>query len=637
MSVAGCSHRLHIVLLFVALLQTVAVSAWKPVFIGHRGCDIGVMNTAEAFLNGALIYGFDGLECDLRVTADENFVISHDETTNAVGGNLRVETSTLAQLQAENYTQTRNGVTYTGRICTLNEYLRICRDYSLIPVIELKYTNGINSSDMSSFPGVYDALCLHHLDSAAVILTSMLPSLIYVREHYPSLRCQYLLASLTDAAFNYCVQYGIEPSVEFPQISYCDTRRCHDAGLRMASYTVNWTEWLERIAPMGVYMVTTDKISADQLPDQDAVEWEEICIPPVDTIPVYVHEKFLFSQKDGNLPQGFPTESTWGRQGLFLDGLFYANGPLGSPICAFDTLGQAVSTTLQSSLQCGICRDSVGHLILNDSPSSSAPSRLLLFRTPQSLPDTIVFSLPSSAPAYYPSASGDVYSTEGGDVYFYPKGKACVYVLHIAEGLLQQIITYAGLSVSGATVSYVCPSEDPTSFIYLLPSSGYYRYKRKNRGEYYLCSPQSEAPERNRSTGGACFELDGHSMLIHPSGIDYSGGWTLRDMSAGGHVIFTQAELGNFSSNRQSVVANPGYGVFFTVERRDQHTVDLYEYCMGCGIGAWRISTVASQVSYVANPSSMHAQKFLINGTIIIRSGGRTYNSMGLPVEERFL
>ena len=39
---------------FFTLLITLAVAAeawaWKPLFVGHRGCNIGVENTAEAFL-----------------------------------------------------------------------------------------------------------------------------------------------------------------------------------------------------------------------------------------------------------------------------------------------------------------------------------------------------------------------------------------------------------------------------------------------------------------------------------------------------------------------------------------------------------------------------------------------------------
>ncbi|MBP5688061.1 MAG: hypothetical protein J6X22_05385, partial [Muribaculaceae bacterium] len=74
----------------IAALCVVSVWAWKPIFIGHRGSYMGVMNTVEAYNNGVDHYGYQGLECDVRVTADGHYVISHDETTNSVGGNLTV-------------------------------------------------------------------------------------------------------------------------------------------------------------------------------------------------------------------------------------------------------------------------------------------------------------------------------------------------------------------------------------------------------------------------------------------------------------------------------------------------------------------------------------------------------------------
>ena len=140
--------------LLVAVFCAISAWAWKPTFIGHRGSYMGVMNTIEAYTNGVDHYGYQGLECDVRVTADGYYVISHDETTNAVGGNLTVANATLAQLQAETYTQTRGGVTYTGHICTVAEYLDICVEKNVTPVVELKWTTGINNNDMSNFPGL---------------------------------------------------------------------------------------------------------------------------------------------------------------------------------------------------------------------------------------------------------------------------------------------------------------------------------------------------------------------------------------------------------------------------------------------------------------------------------------------------
>jgi len=195
--------------LFVALLCALSAYAWKPQFAGHRGGYTGVMNTEESYKNGVGKYGYAGLECDVRVTSDGHYVISHDESTTGVGGSLTVASSTLAQLQAETYQQTRGGVTYTGHICTVDEYLQICEDSAVFPIIELKYTTGINSNDMSNFPGLYALIQQHNLTDRAIILTSMLQSLIYVRQHYPDLKCQYLMNSISNDRFNACVQYGL--------------------------------------------------------------------------------------------------------------------------------------------------------------------------------------------------------------------------------------------------------------------------------------------------------------------------------------------------------------------------------------------------------------------------------------------
>ena len=62
--------------------------AQSPQYVGHRGSYLGVENTYAAFVNGAQKYPY--IECDIRVTADSAIVISHDLTTNRVGGNLEV-------------------------------------------------------------------------------------------------------------------------------------------------------------------------------------------------------------------------------------------------------------------------------------------------------------------------------------------------------------------------------------------------------------------------------------------------------------------------------------------------------------------------------------------------------------------
>ena len=129
------------------------VSTAQPKLIGHRGSWWGVENNAEAFINGAK-KGYHCLETDVKVTKDRVHVCCHNDDLKSWGGTLTIANSNLADLKAETLTQTHSNVTYTGNICTLSEYLDICKEYNVIPIIELKWATGINSGDTSGIPNL---------------------------------------------------------------------------------------------------------------------------------------------------------------------------------------------------------------------------------------------------------------------------------------------------------------------------------------------------------------------------------------------------------------------------------------------------------------------------------------------------
>ncbi len=257
--------KLALITVLAACALTAAAS--KPLFIGHRGCRDGVMNTAEAFENGVDRYGYRGLECDVRVTADGHYIISHDETTEAVGGHLTVAKATLAQLQAEEYEQKRAGVTYTGHLCTVARYLDICREKDVIPVVELKWSTGINNNDMSNFDGLAALIDEKGLTRKAIILTSMRQSLEYVRTHHPRLRCQFLCRDNWETHFDWIVMWRLTPSIQAGCFDELTVKRFHDEGLQVATWTVNDPDKCRQLAAMGVDMITTDHLPPAVVPD----------------------------------------------------------------------------------------------------------------------------------------------------------------------------------------------------------------------------------------------------------------------------------------------------------------------------------------------------------------------------------
>ena len=294
-------RRLFTLLMVLALAAD--AWAWKPLFVGHRGCNIGVENTVEAYRNGVDIYGYDGLECDVRVTKDGFYVISHDETTNRLGGNLTVADATLAELRAETYTQTRNGVTYTGHICTVAEYLAICVEKGVFPVIELKWTTGINNNDMSNFEGLVHLVIDQGLSDKVIFLTSMKKSQEYIATHFPQFTRQWLCNANWEGNEQWCEQYGLNPSISIGNFDANTVKTFHKMGLKVAMWTVDTRENYLKYGNMGVYMMTCNSLKPSEMPELADIDWGEDEVGETLSGPVTVNSTDWYTMTGRNVDE----------------------------------------------------------------------------------------------------------------------------------------------------------------------------------------------------------------------------------------------------------------------------------------------------------------------------------------------
>lgn len=244
-------------LCFVGII--IQACSHAPIYVGHRGSLLGVENTREAFVNGATHFGYNGLECDVKVTIDSQLVCWHDDHLKRVGvDSLLIPNSTLAELQTLTLTQTRKDVTYTAHLCTVDEYLGICQEYGVFPVVELKWAIGLNNNDMTLFPELFALIEKHGLVEETVILTSMQQSIAYIREHYPQLQCQWLRHQVTTEDIAWCLEWGVNLSVNNSNFDSDIAQACKEANLPVAAWTINDQERCEQMLELGCYMITTD-------------------------------------------------------------------------------------------------------------------------------------------------------------------------------------------------------------------------------------------------------------------------------------------------------------------------------------------------------------------------------------------
>ena len=114
----------------------------KPLMVAHRGCSgLERENTAAAFV-AAGNRSYWGIETDVHVTADGQFVVIHDfETGRVPETNIPVDESTRAELSAirlySNPWQKTPGRSDLV-IPDLSDYVRICHHYDKVAVLELK-------------------------------------------------------------------------------------------------------------------------------------------------------------------------------------------------------------------------------------------------------------------------------------------------------------------------------------------------------------------------------------------------------------------------------------------------------------------------------------------------------------------
>jgi len=576
--------------LMVMACLVVSVYAWKPVFAGHRGSLRGVSNTAEAYRNGVDVYGYTGLECDVRVTSDGEYVILHDETTASLGGNLTVTSSTLAQLKAETLTQTRSSVTYTGTICTVSEYLDICNEKNAFPLIELKWTTGINNSDMSKFAGLLALVESKGLKNKVIFLTSMKSSIEYIRTNYPTVTCQFLTGEYWANHFDWCVQWQVNPSIQAGYFDIQTTKKFHDVGLQVAVWTVNDQANYKKYGDMGVYMMTCDYLPALTAADLADIDWAAI---PGNVDPLKVVTKTLWRKcaADNTLPADFPIGSgTYGsaQQAACYDSTFYVNDYTSKKLLTITKEG-LVGNSYTGTSSHGVAVDDAGNLILRNDGyvSTTVPSKLVLYKKGETTGHDLNFGLKHVAQANFIFATGDVFSEEGGYVYMYPNTFKYVDALKIVNGAIVDTITSGELSTAASTAGMVYPvGNDPTNFLYQVRNVGFYRYKAGiNKGDYLTGSSTTTAPARNSSLGGAFFILDGHEILVHASGANYNGGLSVKDMSANGANLATFTPLGS-----AAYAGNPSTGCFVKAEQVNEYTYNIYEYCMGNGIAAYQIT-----------------------------------------------
>lgn len=223
--------------------------------VAHRGLSgIEKENTCAAFV-AAGNRSYYGIETDIHRTLDGKFVVIHDDTTGRVAiDNLEVEKTTFDCLRRMQLTDI-DGV--KGRsdlvIPTLAEYIRICKKYKKICVLELK--NAMSKEDVYRVCGEIEAE--GYLDHV-VFISFQLENLISLRQGYPKQPAQYLTGKYTPDLADILVREKLDLDIRYTELTKEVIDEMHAAGIKVNCWTVNDPEAAGRLIQDGVDMITTN-------------------------------------------------------------------------------------------------------------------------------------------------------------------------------------------------------------------------------------------------------------------------------------------------------------------------------------------------------------------------------------------
>lgn len=235
--------------------------------IAHRGLSSEAPENTAAAFELAVKQGFYGVECDIRKTLDDQFVIMHDaDLRRMCGKNLKIETMDLPQLKKYPITSGANVWQYPGQtVPTLEEYLDILADSVTVhPFIELKepFTEAelqkivakVKKSGLlerTYFISMYkqNLLALKEIDGVDR------KGLQYVYGAEESNKAQ----AVNDPLIDWCIANEIDLDTRYTLLEASHVSRLHEAGRQVNVWTVNQLDKaFELVTQLKVDMLTTE-------------------------------------------------------------------------------------------------------------------------------------------------------------------------------------------------------------------------------------------------------------------------------------------------------------------------------------------------------------------------------------------
>lgn len=225
----------------------------------HRGLSaVAPENTLPSYEAAGKQGGFTAIECDAYCTTDNVWVIMHDD-------DVRKMTDREGKVTDFSYEELRsmkfdNGANYKDfddlHICTIKEYVDVCKKYGCRPQIEIK------DGRIEKLNPFYDLLKEEGILDSVIVISFNFEALKYLRSLDKDLEIWHITNFVTNKEIELCKEqnFGVNFNAGVYARNQDDIKRIHEAGLVSSCWTVDTPKLLHSMLEAGVEYITTNCI-----------------------------------------------------------------------------------------------------------------------------------------------------------------------------------------------------------------------------------------------------------------------------------------------------------------------------------------------------------------------------------------
>lgn len=225
--------------------------------IGHQGLyGIETGNTCAGFV-AAGNRSYFGIETDVHVTSDGQYIVIHDNNTLALTGEDHVvEETDMATLRSltlfdrDGWQKTRSDL----KLPTLREYIRICRKYEKYAICELK-----NPMAPEHISGIVEEVRAEGWLEHTIFISFSHDNMVELRRLLPKAKLQYLTTACpNEALLEKLLPWRLDLDIVRTVLTREGVELMHEHGIEVNVWNVDDPDMATRFCEWGVDYITSN-------------------------------------------------------------------------------------------------------------------------------------------------------------------------------------------------------------------------------------------------------------------------------------------------------------------------------------------------------------------------------------------